>query len=133
MTIRAEIGGESESHDDYSRVVVKLDSRTRVIECSGGIQWSIQVRYNKRHNPWINKLWFRSKAGLLHYIKPAPPELSALPDWFSEGKAGAAEPVIEDFLSERTQHDQQLPSVALSIPSRPRQHASITMPSSLAA
>jgi len=73
-----------ECDDDYPRVVVTLDARTRVIECSDGIQWAIQKHYPKAKRRWQSIHYFRSKAGLLFYAKSDAPELLALPDWFPE-------------------------------------------------
>src|SRR5262245_60827998 len=71
-----------ESADDYPRVVVMLDAKTRVIECADGIQWIIQRRQGKQ---WRSEMFFRSKEGLLFYApKPTAPELLTLPDWFPE-------------------------------------------------
>jgi hypothetical protein len=67
--------------DDYPRVVVMLDARTRVVECAGDVQWSIQKRGKVA---WRGVYYFRSKAGLLFYAKSSAPELMALPDWFPE-------------------------------------------------
>ena len=71
--------------EDYPRVVAHLSDGTRVVECSDGIQWIMQThRPNDTKRPWRNKYFFRSKEGLLFYApKPHPPELLALPDWFS--------------------------------------------------
>jgi len=33
---------ELESYDEYARVVVNLDGKTRVIECRDGVQWIVQ-------------------------------------------------------------------------------------------
>lgn len=73
-----------ESDDDYHRVVCVLDTRTRVIECSDGIQWAIQRR-GKAARSWQSEFYFRSRVGLLLYApKPTAPELLELPDWFPE-------------------------------------------------
>jgi hypothetical protein len=71
-----------ESSDDYHRVVVMLDAKTRVI--AADIQWIIQERKGGR---WFGKLFFRSKEGLLLYAPPVP-ELLALPDRFPEPRGG---------------------------------------------
>ena len=69
--------------EDYPLVVARLDDGSRVIECSDGIQWAIQMRCSG-NRPWRSKYFFRSKEGLLFYApKPTAPELLALPDWFS--------------------------------------------------
>jgi hypothetical protein len=72
-----------ESSDDYHRVVVMLDAKTRVI--AADIQWIIQERKRSGRGAWEGKYYCRSKAGLLLYTpKPTAPELLALPDWFPE-------------------------------------------------
>src|SRR5262249_57202493 len=75
--------------EDYRRIVVHLNDGTRVIECSDHIQWIMQTnRPNDTKRPWRNKLFFRSKEGLLFYApKPTAPELLALPDWFSSSNS----------------------------------------------
>jgi hypothetical protein len=67
-----------ESSDDYHRVVLMLDAKTRVI--AADIQWIIQ---EQRGGRWFGKYFCRSKEGLLLYAPPVP-ELLALPDWFPE-------------------------------------------------
>ena len=74
--------GRHECDDDYPRVVCHLDKRTRVIECTDGIQWAIQTLRGKAG--WSSELYFRTKSGLLFYAKSAAPELQALPDRFPE-------------------------------------------------
>jgi|SRR5215467_12713100 len=70
----------SESSDDCPRIVVMLDSRTRVI--AADVQWILQERHWGRH-PWRGKFFCRSKAGLLLYApKPTAREILSLPDWF---------------------------------------------------
>lgn len=85
-TSRAEIPGERS--DDYNRVVVMLDARTRVI--AADIQWIIQRRGKAARNPWRNELYFRTREGLVLYApKPTALELLRLPDRFPERGAGA--------------------------------------------
>jgi hypothetical protein len=80
----------SEYRDDYPRVVVMLDARTRVIEGADNIQWIMQKKC-RGPRPWRGKLYFRSKAGLIFYApRPTPPEIMALPDWFVGGEAQRA-------------------------------------------
>jgi hypothetical protein len=74
-----------ESSDDYHRVVVMLDAKTRVI--AADIQWIIQERKRNGRSAWENKLFFRSKEGLLLYAPPVS-ELLALPDRFPEPHCG---------------------------------------------
>ena len=72
-----------ESSDDYHRVVVMLDAKTRVI--AADIQWIIQERKRSGRSAWEGKYYCRSKGGLLLYTpKPTAPELLALPDWFPD-------------------------------------------------
>ena len=62
-----------------------LDTRTRVVECSAGIQWIIQRRENGGRYPWRSVYFCRTKAGLLLYApKPTASVLLALPDRFPE-------------------------------------------------
>jgi hypothetical protein len=75
-----------EGADDYGRVVVTLDDRTRVIAGACDIQWVLQTRDSRQ---WVSKLFFRSKAGLLRYTGGACAEaaaiLESLPAMFPEG------------------------------------------------
>jgi len=80
--------GVTEYDDEYPRVVVMFDARTRVVECGDGIQWSIQKCGRRSVRPWRGVLFFRSKAGLIAYSPvPTPFELLQLPDWFPERSA----------------------------------------------
>ena len=73
----------SESSDDYHRVVVMLDAKTRVI--AADIQWIIQERKRSGRCAWEGKYYCRSKAGLLLYTpKPTANEVLALPGWFPD-------------------------------------------------
>ena len=76
-----------EGADDYGRVVVRLDERTRVIAGACDIQWVLQTRDSRQ---WVGKMFFRSKAGLLRFCHPKPGSeaaaiLDALPEMFPEG------------------------------------------------
>ena len=76
-----------EGADDYGRVVVRLDERTRIIAGACDIQWVLQTRNSRQ---WVGKMFFRSKAGLLRYCHPKPGSeaaaiLDALPEMFPEG------------------------------------------------
>ena len=44
MQLRKRERHELESYDEYARVVVSLDDRTRIIECRDGVQWIVQHR-----------------------------------------------------------------------------------------
>ena len=76
-----------EGADDYGRVVVILSDDARVVAGSCGLQWILQRLVSGK---WRNKLFFRSKAGLLLYARrlcqaPGALEtLDSLPEWFPE-------------------------------------------------
>ena len=84
---KSSVATSGERSDDYDRVVVLLDARTRVI--AADIQWIIQRRGKAARNPWRNELYFRSREGLLFYAKSDAPELLALPARFPERAACA--------------------------------------------
>ena len=86
---RKKVRSAGEGDDGYARVVVMLDARTRVIECSDGVQWAIQKCGKAVPRLWRSDLYFRSKAGLLFYADA--PELRAFPDWFPERGAKRGE------------------------------------------
>jgi hypothetical protein len=67
------------SSDDYHRVVVVLDAKTRVV--AADVQWIIQKRKRSGRSAWESKYFCSSKAGLLRFV-PKVPEVLALPDRF---------------------------------------------------
>jgi len=80
---------ELESYDEYARVVVNLDGKTRVIECRDGVQWIVQRAVLRNgHREWLGAAFCRTKEALLRCAgryAGANPVLDALPDWFPEG------------------------------------------------
>jgi len=91
-----------ESSDDYSRVVVMLDPRWRVIECRDGIQWIIQRREKSRgEGHWrgvryctTRKALKRDAGALVSPLSPsAVAVLNALPDRISRGAKKNPAPV----------------------------------------
>ena len=70
-----------ESAENYRHVVIVLDPRTRVIECTAGIQWIIQ---NRRGDRWYGQSFCRTKEALLRLTGSSHPALTSLPDRFPE-------------------------------------------------
>ncbi len=81
----------NEGHDDYRAVVAVLNDRWRVIACTAGIQWILQVR---RGRLWRGRSYCRSKAGLLGCVRDycgavdpaAMSVLALLPDWIEASR-----------------------------------------------
>jgi hypothetical protein len=76
--------GRTESSEQYSRIVVILDAKTRVIECRDGVQWIIQQKTGGGRDPWRGMSFCRTKEALVRLAGPHP-VLLALPDWFPKG------------------------------------------------
>jgi hypothetical protein len=74
-------GGRWEEDDGYSAVVVRSGD-TRVINCKDDIHWIVQRLSRGR---WRSDKFCRSRAGLLYWAGPLPPDalavLEALPEW----------------------------------------------------
>jgi hypothetical protein len=77
----------NEYADDYPRIVVVLDAKTRVIECADGIQWIVQRRSESKY-PWAGRSFCRTKEALLrcvgYWADGSPAALKSLPDRFEE-------------------------------------------------
>jgi len=77
----------SEYADDYPRIVVVLDAKTRVIECADAIQWIVQRRSESKY-PWASRSFCRTKEALLRcvacWVDDIPPALQRLPERFEE-------------------------------------------------
>jgi hypothetical protein len=95
----------SESSDDYPRIVVMIDPRTRVIECADGIQWIFQKRAG---NQWNGQYFCRTKEALLYYSQSTAPELVALPERFPEREN---RPSIDD-------RDPRQSAITVNVPER---------------
>jgi hypothetical protein len=74
-------GGSTESSDQYSRIVVALDPKTRVIECRDGIQWIVQRKTGSGCDPWRGVSFCRTKEALVRLVG-SHAALRALPDRF---------------------------------------------------
>jgi hypothetical protein len=63
----AQTGSHRERDDDYARVVVRLDSRTRVIVCADRLQWIVQRRdAGEAHRAnWRGLSFHRSRDALI--------------------------------------------------------------------
>ena len=89
MQLRKRERHELESYDEYARVVVSLDDRTRIIECRDGVQWIVQHRSSAWR--WDGVSFCRTKEALLLCagVKPGTNAvLDALPDRFPEPVKG---------------------------------------------
>lgn len=81
----------NEGDDDYRCVVAVLNDRWRVIACTAGIQWILQVR---RGRFWRGRSYCRSKAVLLSRVGDlcgavGPTVLlllALLPNWIEAGR-----------------------------------------------
>ncbi|MFH0297222.1 hypothetical protein AAFX91_08260 [Bradyrhizobium sp. 31Argb] len=96
MHLRRRDRHELESYDEYDRVVVHLDDRTRVIECRDGVQWIVQRGHSVNGAMrWDGVSFCRTKQALLRCAGVQPgenPTLDALPARFPEAReAGTAE------------------------------------------
>jgi hypothetical protein len=67
MQLRKRERHELETYDEYARVVVRLDARTRVIECRDGVQWIVQRIHGTRNGgcEWEGVSFCRTKEALL--------------------------------------------------------------------
>jgi hypothetical protein len=87
---------DSESYEDYGRVIVHLNDRHRVILCRDGVQWILQRRISNLADGWRGRSFCRTKEALLRCIKEnagrVPSDalaiLDALPDWAESAPAG---------------------------------------------
>jgi hypothetical protein len=85
-------GAISESADNYQNVVLFLNDRWRVIECSAGIQWIVQYRasaetYSRSH--WTGRSFCRTREALIrscislsgtaHGLEMLPERIGPLP------------------------------------------------------
>lgn len=80
-----------EKHDDYSKVVAKLNDNWRLIVCPLGIQWILQFRKgNHQGKPaWRGRKFNRTKEGILRSVREhagpiteeAQQKLDQLPEW----------------------------------------------------
>jgi hypothetical protein len=63
--------------------VVRLDAKTRVIECPDGLQWIVQrLRMHDGDKPtWASQSFCRTRQALLR-IAGNHPVLAALPEYF---------------------------------------------------
>jgi hypothetical protein len=73
----------AESADQYPRIVLTLNAKTRVIECRDGLQWIIQRKTGGGRDPWRGVSFCRTKKALVRLAGPYP-ALLALPDQFPE-------------------------------------------------
>jgi len=81
----------NEGDDDYRGIVAVLNERWRVIACTTGIQWILQMR---RGRLWRGRSFCRSRAVLLSRIgdlcgavgPPALLILALLPSWIEAGR-----------------------------------------------
>lgn len=81
----------AEKHDDYSKVVTKLNGNWRVIVCRHGIQWILQSRKGTYQGKpaWRGRKFDRSKGGILRSVAEhagpitdeARQKLDQLPEW----------------------------------------------------
>lgn len=58
----------AESSDDYPKVVARLNSRWRVVECGHGLQWILQYRGSAETYPtarWRGRSYCRTREALL--------------------------------------------------------------------
>jgi hypothetical protein len=58
-----------ESDDDYGKVVARLGSDRRVIECADGLQWIVQRRSGRR---WVSRHYCTSREGVIRRVKGLP-------------------------------------------------------------
>ncbi|MGY8633829.1 hypothetical protein RAD15_15235 [Bradyrhizobium sp. 14AA] len=91
MQLRMRERHELESYDEYARVVVRLDDRTRVIECRDGVQWIVQRGHPGHHGQteWTGVSFCRTKEALLRCAGRRAgenPVLDALPNRFPEAR-----------------------------------------------
>lgn len=108
-----------ESSDDYSRIVVMLDPRWRVIECRDRIQWIIQRREKSRDKGhWrgvryctTRKALKRDAGALISPLSPsAVAVLDALPERINRGAKKNPAPV-RDAGSKGLSHEEGLTSL----------------------
>jgi hypothetical protein len=81
--------GYPESHDEYSRVVARADSSTRVIECPAGIQWIVQrLKISNGQRVWAGRSFCQTREALIRCVREwvpgEHPVLQALPERFPE-------------------------------------------------
>ena len=54
-----------ESSDNYSHVILRLNSRCRIILCRQGLQWILQRRENLHGGAWRGFRYFRTRKALI--------------------------------------------------------------------
>ena len=54
-----------ESSDNYSHVILRLNSRCRIILCRQGLQWILQRRENFHGGAWRGFRYFRTRKALI--------------------------------------------------------------------
>jgi len=101
----------SESGDNYGRVVARLNSRWRVIECRHLIQWILQYRASAETyatSRWVGRTYCRTRKALLRccrehagLIDPtAAAALAALPDRIEAPNLPAQSPTTRSAAEE---------------------------------
>jgi hypothetical protein len=91
MQFRRRERHELETYDEYARVVVRLDDKTRVVECRDGVQWIVQRAQigHAQQREWTGVSFCRTKEALLRCAGVKPGDnatLDALPDRFPEAR-----------------------------------------------
>lgn len=68
-----------EKSDDYSKTVIQLNEKWRVIECKDGIHWILQIRKGKYKGKvaWRSRSFCRTKDGLSRCIREYSGRLTA--------------------------------------------------------
>lgn len=65
-----------EGNDDYRPIIAVLNSRWRVVECAGGIQWILQ--YCGGPNSWRSRYFCRTREGLILCVREHAGEIDGV-------------------------------------------------------